>query len=135
MKDIPIAMKWLVNNPRYTVLNEWSSSIFDNDKGIETFLKMYRGFYSGDELRRNTDDYNLQNLFLQVKEAFYSKYGYHPKSELVSKFNGMLNSLYDGGNIRFIYIDELLQLSVILFIATMLTWDDKQDDLETYSHC
>ena len=135
MKDIPIAMKWLMNNPRYTVLNEWSSSIFDNDKGIETFLKIFRGFYTEDELRRNTDDYNLQNLFLQVKEAFYSKYGYYPKSELVSKFNGMLNSLYDGGNIRFIYVDELLQLSVILFIATMLTWDDKQDDLETYSYC
>ena len=58
------------------------------------------------------------------------KYKYTGNGTAVKK-----NSLYDGGNIRFIYVDELLQLSVILFIATMLTWDDKQDDLETYSYC
>lgn len=135
MKDIPTAMKWLMNSPRYTILNEWGKSVYNEKKGIEMFLKIFPDYYTSEELKRNSDSYNLENLFLEIKDSFYSKYGYYPKSELVSKYNGMLNSLYDGGNIRFVYVDELLQLSVILFIATLLTWDDKNDDLETYSIC
>lgn len=135
MKDIPTAMKWLTSSPRYTVLNEWSNSIYNSEKGIELFLEMFPDSYTREELGRNSERYNLQNLFLELKESFRRKYGYYSQSELVSKFNGMLNSLFDGGKVRFIYVDELLQLSVILFIATMLAWDDNHDDVEIYGNC
>lgn len=134
--DARYATKWETSNPLYIVLKE-SMSIFHEKRGLEVFLSLFPDSYSNELLERNSKHYNLENLYENIKNHFIAFYDYDPQSELISKYNRILNSMFDGRdtNKRYIYVDELLQLSINLFIATLLKWYDEKHNNEIYGEC
>lgn len=104
--DKRCATKWMTNNPLYIVLKD-SSSIFHEKRGLEVFLSLFPDVYSNELLERNSKEYNLESLYKNVREHFIKYYDYNPQSELISKYNRLLNSMYDGRdtNKKYIYVD------------------------------
>ena len=134
--QIPRAVQWFVSSPQYTLLKTWGSSIYQEEEGIEAFVSLFPDRYSADVLAENSKRYNLENAYSCVKDYFSRQYGYQISSELISNFNRMLNSLQNSGEEKkFIYMDELLQLSIIYFLTTMFIWDDQKEDDRVYGIC
>lgn len=134
--QVPRAVEWFVSNPQYTLLKIWGNSIYREKEGIEAFVSLFPDRYSADVLAENSRKYNLENAYSCVKEYFDLQYGYQLSSELISKYNRMLNSLHNGKEEKkFIYIDELLQFSIVYFLTTMFIWDWKREDAEAYGIC
>ena len=91
-----------------------------------------------EQLRENSQKYNLNQMFQIVKDYFEKEYGYHGKGiELSNRYQHSVNSyiFLDEGIEQFVHIDELFESSVMSFFLVIFKWSKEFDDPEIYGNC
>lgn len=134
-----IRAKYFLPPDDYEILRFGGESVKDEEKGIERMMRYYQEFgLTEEQLRENSQKYNLNQMFQIVKDYFEKEYGYHGKGiELSNRYQHSVNSyiFFDEGREQFVHIDELFESSVMSFFLVVLKWSKEFDDLEIYGNC
>lgn len=135
--EIPFMEKFMVPQ-MYELFKFGGSSVKDGEREIQRMLQYFSGDFTEEQLRKNMERYNLQNMFAVVKEFFKKEYGYEGDGiTLSNRYQQTINSyIYnDKENPAFVHIDELFESTVIAFFLAMLKWSKEFENLDVYSEC
>lgn len=134
-----IRAKFFLPPDDYEILRFGGESVKDEEKGIERMMRYYQeSGLTEEQLRENSQKYNLNQMFQIVKDYFEKEYGYHGKGiELSNRYQHSVNSyiFLDEGREQFVHIDELFESSVMSFFLVILKWSKEFDDPEIYGNC
>ena len=134
-----IKAKFFLPPDDYEILRFGGESVKDEEKGIERMMRYYQeSGLTEEQLRENSQKYNLNQMFQIVKDYFEKEYGYHGKGiELSNRYQHSVNSyIFLGeGREQFVHIDELFESSVMSFFLVILKWSKEFNDQEIYGNC
>lgn len=134
-----IRAKFFLPPDDYEILRFGGESVKDEEKGIERMMRYYQeSGLTEEQLRENSQKYNLNQMFQIVKDYFEKEYGYHGKGiELSNRYQHSVNSyiFLDEAREQFVHIDELFESSVMSFFLVILKWSKEFDDPEIYGNC
>lgn len=136
-ENVPFMEKFMVPQI-YEIYCFGGSSVKNEEYGIRRMLQYFSDFFTEEQLRKNMEQYNLQNMFDVVKEYFGKEFGYDACAiTLSNRYQKTINSyIYDDkDNPVFIHIDELFESTVMAFFLVMFKWSKDFSELETYGEC
>lgn len=132
-------VNFLVKPDEYENLRFGGISVKDEKIGIETILKYYKDSgLTEEQLKKNSQKYNLDRMFGMVKDYFKKEYGYDDKKiKLNNRYQYSINSyvVVDKEREQFVHIDELFESSVMSFFLVAFKWSKEFNDLEIYGNC
>lgn len=135
-KSFPKTKEYMVPQIYEYILHRSGDKSVQNDKtGIQRMLQNFNGAFTEEQLRENMEKYNLTKMFELVKKYFKREYDYEDDSIILSNnYQQSINSyLYDDQvNPIFIHIDELLESTMIAFLAAAFKWSKEFENLEVY---
>ena len=138
-KSFPKTKEYMVPQLYEYILHRSGDKSVQNDKtGIQRMLQNFNGAFTEEQLRENMEKYNLTKMFELVKKYFKREYDYKDDSIILSNnYQQSINSyLYDDlVNPIFIHIDELLESTMIAFLAAAFKWSKEFENLEVYGEC
>ena len=138
-KSFPPTKEYMVPQIYEYILHRSGDKSVQNDKtGIQRMLQNFNGAFTEEQLRENMEKYNLTKMFELVKKYFKREYDYKDDSIILSNnYQQSINSyLYDDlVNPIFIHIDELLESTMIAFLAAAFKWSKEFENLEVYGEC
>ena len=138
-KSFPKTKEYMVPQLYEYILHRSGDKSVQNDKtGIQRMLQNFNGAFTEEQLRENMEKYNLTKMFELVKKYFKREYDYEDDSIILSNnYQQSINSyLYDDlVNPIFIHIDELLESTMIAFLAAAFKWSKEFENLEVYGEC
>lgn len=136
-ENVPFMEKFMVPQI-YEIYCFGGSSVKNEEYGIRRMLQYFSDFFTEEQLRKNMEQYNLQNMFDVVKEYFGKEFRYDACAiTLSNRYQKTINSyIYDDkDNPVFIHIDELFESTVMAFFLVMFKWSKDFSELETYGEC
>lgn len=90
--EIPFMEKFMVPQ-MYELFKFGGSSVKDGEREIQRMLQYFSGDFTEEQLRKNMERYNLQNMFAVVKEYFKKEYGYEGDGiTLSNRYQQTINS-------------------------------------------
>ena len=123
----------------YEILRFGGESVKDEEKGIERMMRYYqKSGLTEEQLRENSQKYNLNQMFKMVKYYFEKEYGYHgTRIELNNRYQHSVNSyiFLDEERDQFVHIDELFEASVMPFFLVIFKWSKEFENREIYGNC
>ena len=138
-KSFPKTKEYMVPQIYDYILHRSGNKSVQNDKtGIQRMLQNFNGAFTEEQLRENMEKYNLTKMFELVKKYFKREYDYEDDSIILSNnYQQSINSyLYDDQvNPIFIHVDELLESTMIAFLAAAFKWSKEFENLEVYGEC
>lgn len=132
--EIPYMEKFMVPQ-MYDIFRFGGESLKDEDRGLQRMLSYFGKYFTEEQLKKNIERYNLQQMFALVKKYFKKEYGYEGDGIILSnQYQHTINSyIYDDyENPVFVHIDELFESTVISFLLAMFKWSKDFNNLEVY---
>ena len=132
-------IKFFLPPDNYEILRFGGESVKDEKRGIELMMKYYQeSGLTEEQLRENSQKYNLNQMFQLVKKYFKKEYDYHAKGiELNNRYQYSVNSyiFLDEEREQFVHIDELFESSIMSFFLVIFKWSKEFEDPEIYGNC
>lgn len=123
----------------YEILRFGGETVKDEKRGIETMMKYFqKSGLTEEQLRQNSQNYNLDRMFRLVKDYFEREYAYRGDNiELSNRYQHSINSyiFLDGEREQFVHVDELFESSIMSFFLVMFKWSKEFECIDTYGEC
>lgn len=122
----------------YDLYKSGGITIRDDNRGVKTIMQFFPGHFTEEQLWKNMQRYNSENMLALVKDYFLREYGYAGDNiESNNRYQRTINSYIYNDKISpaVVHIDELFESTMMAFLLAMLKWSKDFHNLEVYGNC